>query len=91
MLRPLLCGLIAVVILTGCSKQAQQEKIRLAINPWPGYEFLYLAGQKGFFVEHGLNVEIVELSSLADVQRIYIQGRVDALARRLLRRFKPQG
>ena len=66
-----------MLLLGACTPPQPEKKVRIAINPWPGYEFLYLASQKGFFADAGLNVEIVELSSLADVQRSYIQGRVD--------------
>jgi NitT/TauT family transport system substrate-binding protein len=65
--------------LAGCSN-ASEEAVRIAINPWPGYEFLHLAKSKGFFEDEGLNVELIEMASLADVQRVYIQGRADGMA-----------
>ena len=65
--------------LSGCSNP-NQDLVRIAINPWPGYEFLHLAKSKGFFKEAGLNIELIEMASLADVQRVYIQGRADGLA-----------
>ena len=65
--------------LVGCSNP-NQNLVRIAINPWPGYEFLHLAQAKGFFKQAGLNIELVEMASLADVQRVYIQGRADGLA-----------
>ena len=68
-----------MVLSIGCS-DPHQDVARIAINPWPGYEFLHLAKAKGFFKEEGLNIELVELASLADVQRVYIQGRADAIA-----------
>jgi NitT/TauT family transport system substrate-binding protein len=54
--------------------------VRIAINPWPGYEFLYLADQKGFFEAEGLDVELLELASLADVKRVFEQERADGMA-----------
>ncbi|MFT4924987.1 MAG: NitT/TauT family transport system substrate-binding protein [Phenylobacterium sp.] len=74
---PLCIIVFCTVFLFGCGPAPKPQKVRIAINPWPGYEFLYLAAEKGMFVKQGMNVEIVELSSLADVQRVYIQGRVD--------------
>jgi len=65
--------------LVGCSNP-NQNLVRIAINPWPGYEFLHLAQAKGFFKQAGLNIELIEMASLADVQRVYIQGRADGLA-----------
>ncbi|WP_167494711.1 ABC transporter substrate-binding protein [Vibrio profundi] len=67
------------MLLSSC-EQYTKKTVRIAINPWPGYEFLYLADQKGIFEDVGLDIELVELASLADVQRIYVQGRVDGMA-----------
>jgi len=63
--------------LTACSKP--QPPVSIAINPWPGYEFLYLAEHKGFFKQLGADIKLVQLSSLGDAQRAYINGRVDGL------------
>jgi len=71
--------LLSCMLVVSCGKQ-DQKPVRIAINPWPGYEFLYLADQKGIFEDVGLNIELVELASLADVQRTYVQGRVDGMA-----------
>lgn len=71
--------LLSCMLVVSCGKQ-DQKNVRIAINPWPGYEFLYLADQKGIFEEVGLDIELVELASLADVQRTYLQGRVDGMA-----------
>ncbi|SFB89727.1 ABC transporter substrate-binding protein [Pseudoalteromonas denitrificans] len=68
------------VFLLSCSKITKSPKVKLAINPWPGYEFLYLASEKGFFLQEGLNVELIEAPSLADVQRMYAQGHANAMA-----------
>jgi len=69
-----------LIFVTSCTERPEQKTIRLGINPWPGYEFLYLADQKGFFKEEGLDIELVELASLADVKRVFEQGRIDAMA-----------
>jgi len=74
----IVCYLLTFV--TSCTEKADQKTIRLGINPWPGYEFLYLADQKGFFEEEGLDIELVELASLADIKRVFEQGRIDAMA-----------
>jgi len=69
-----------LIFVTSCTEKPDQKTIRLGINPWPGYEFLYLADQKGFFEEEGLDIELVELASLADIKRVFEQGRIDAMA-----------
>jgi len=87
-----LCVLLLIFLsLSACTKKAPPEKVRLAINPWPGYEYLYLAKQKGFFEKHGLNVDLLELSSLADVSRIYEQGRADAMASTIIESVQVAG
>lgn len=68
------------LLLASCAEEPDQKTIRLGINPWPGYEFLYLADQKNFFEEEGLTIELVELASLADIKRVFEQGRIDAMA-----------
>jgi len=75
---------VVLLLLIGCDQSVDKQKVKIALNPWPGYEYIYLAEQKGFFADQGLNIEVVEMSSLADVQRVYIQGRVDAFASTLI-------
>lgn len=74
-----LCALLVVLLIIGCTKQ-EERPITIALNPWPGYEFLHLAQSHGYFKAVGLNAEIVLMDSLSDVQRAYIHGRVDGFA-----------
>lgn len=66
------------LLLSACSKPANPS-IKLAINPWPGYEFLYLAKEKELFKQAGLNVELIEAPSLAEVKRLFRQGKANAM------------
>lgn len=91
MIKKVLFVLSCIFILSACTPAEKPKTIRLGINPWPGYEFLYLAGQKGFFKQHGLDVEIVELSSLADVQRVYTQERIDAFGSTVIEAVQAAG
>lgn len=76
----LLFALLLTSLLGGCSPSSQQAPLRIAINPWPGYEFLYLASKLDLYAQQGLNVEILESASLADAQRAYQYGRADGFA-----------
>ncbi|ABL98278.1 ABC transporter substrate-binding protein [Shewanella amazonensis] len=70
-----ICLLLMIALLfCGCSEP--KEKIIIAINPWPGYEVLYLAQQQGFYEAAGLNVGFVQVATLSDAQRAYLSGRV---------------
>ena len=70
---------MSLLVLLSCSKPVT-PKVKLALNQWPGYEFLYLAKEKGFFEKHGLNIEIVETASLAETKRLFQQGKANAMA-----------
>lgn len=72
--------LVMAAGLTGCSPSQKQEKIRIVFNPWPGYEFLYLAQEKGYFKANGLNIEMVPTASLSDGLRAFMSGKVNAMA-----------
>jgi len=71
--------LFIILSLYGCSKPTVSP-VEIAINPWPGYEFLYLAEQKGFFEEVQFNAKLIQLDSLSDAQRSYVNGYADGLA-----------
>lgn len=75
--------ILAIMSLLGCSPTAD-DKIKISINPWPGYEFLYLAEQKGIFEQVGLNIELVQTSTLSDAQRAYINNYVDGFTSTLV-------
>ena len=81
--------LALLFFLTACSEK-KQAPITLAINPWPGYELLYLAQQKGYFATAGLNLKLVELGSLSDAQRAYLRGNVDGMTSTLIEAIQAQ-
>jgi len=72
-------GAFVAMVASGCD-QAPQRELRLAINPWPGYEFLYLAQQKGFFEQEKCNVRLIEYASMSDCRMAFENGQVDAMA-----------
>jgi NitT/TauT family transport system substrate-binding protein len=76
-LRRLALLALALLAASGCV-QAPDEPLRVGINPWPGYDFLYLAQQKGFLAEEGVDVEIVAFTSVGDSRRAFERGQLDA-------------
>ncbi len=60
------------------------DVVRIAINPWPGYEYLYLAEQKGFFKEEGLSIALKQFSSLEDVRLAFERGQIDGMCTTLI-------
>jgi NitT/TauT family transport system substrate-binding protein len=69
---------VLLALLAGCG--ADRTELRLAISPWAGYEFLFLAKEKGFFADEGLDVRLIELSSLSDCRVAFESGRAEAMA-----------
>lgn len=61
---------------SGCNRSSR-EPIKFATNPWPGYDPLYVARDKGFFEEAGLDVTLVDLTSLGASRRAFERGQVD--------------
>ena len=76
----LVSGVFFLGMFSACARQDSNGPVRIGVNPWPGYEFLYLAAEKGFFLAEGLEVELLEHASLADVKRTFEQGRADGMA-----------
>jgi NitT/TauT family transport system substrate-binding protein len=54
------------------------------MNPWPGYEALTLAQEKGFFAAAGLDVQLIEYNSLGDVLRAFLKGQIDGMTATLI-------
>lgn len=55
-------------------------KIVIGNAPWPGYLGLYVAADKGFFKEKGLDVEVREYQGFADLSRDYLAGNMQGRA-----------
>jgi len=79
MKKPIVIFSLFCALLMGFSCAKTSQTIRIGINAWPGYEFLYLAQEKGFFEAEGVDVRIIEFNSLADGKRAYERGQIDGL------------
>ncbi len=80
---------IAAVLLTliyqnSITFEKTQASIRIGITQWPGFEYLFITKKMGFFEQANINVELIELSSLAEVRRAYSRGKVDGMAATLV-------
>lgn len=73
------CVLIwALLLSVGCAPKSELP-LRMGITPWPGYEFLYLAQEKGFFRDEGVDVRVVQFSVYEDARHALERGQIDGL------------
>ena len=75
-------GLLA--LLPGCGDRQTSRTIQIGINDFPAHELLYLAQEKGFFREEGVDVRIVEFSSLGDSAIAFRNKQLDGVATTLV-------
>lgn len=59
--------------------RSPEQPLRLAINQWAGYEFAVLAKELGYFEDAGIDVRLLELTSLGDVRRAFERGQADGM------------
>jgi NitT/TauT family transport system substrate-binding protein len=70
--------LFAILAVVGCVENPRPP-IRIGIAPWPAFEVLYLAQERELFASEGVDVRLVEYSSLGDARRAYERGDVDGM------------
>ncbi len=77
---------ILMFSVTGCNKITEIKpklyngKITIGTVSWPGYLALYVARDKGYFKEAGLDVDIKRYTSQTECSRDYINGRLQGRA-----------
>ena len=65
-----------LLALAACGSEPK-EPLRIGVNVWPPFELLYLAREKGFFQQEGVEVDLVDFSSYTGILRSYHQGNID--------------
>ena len=70
---------LAALLLGACGAPPA-EPLRIAVNPWPGYESLFLAETIGAYARAGVRVRLVGVSSTGDARRSFEREQVDGFA-----------
>lgn len=73
-------AVLAVLTLPAACDGDAQPALCVGINPWPGYEVLYLAAARGYYRDAGVDVRVVEFASPADERRAFERGQIDLMA-----------
>ena len=63
------------------SGSAQSDKVIIGQSSWIGFAPLYIAEEKGFFKEHGADVEIQSIESKTDSKTALAAARRHAVCR----------
>lgn len=71
---------LLLVICAGCGSREQRHRYKVGLGPWVGFGPFYLAQERGFFKEAGVDVDLVVLTGLAERNSSLKSGRVDGLA-----------
>ena len=70
----LICLVVLLPVLFACS-DTPQKALKIGSNVWPGYEFYYMARDKGYLNPE--QVRLVEFSNATDVSHELLNGHVD--------------
>lgn len=73
-------GVIAAAGLALLQLSRRQVPLAVGMISWPGYEYLYLAEQKGLDRPFGLQLSVRQYSSLVDQRRAFERGDVPVMA-----------
>lgn len=71
---PILPALLLVPGLTGC--RTGPVKLTVPIADWPGYEYFYLAQQRGLDHAEGLSLDVVEFPDPQTIVHAYLRGEL---------------
>lgn len=61
-------------------KKLFKGEIVIGTAIWPGYLCLYLAAEKGYFKDEGLDVKVLKYTGLASLSRDYLAGKMQGRA-----------
>jgi len=66
-------------VFSGCNEKSKNINFRIGFNTWVGYGPFYIAKEKGFFQDEGLNVDLIRIEGTGDRRAALIGNRIEAL------------
>lgn len=81
-LIPFYLLILSSLLLSACSQP--KPELRIGFNAWPGYEFITLAEQLGYYQDEGVNIKLTPFQTLADGRRAFEKGHIDIMAGTLM-------
>ena len=68
----------ALIVIAGSSQAAQAEPLRIGIPTWVGFGPMYVAEEKGFFMDEGVDAHTIKIEQ--GNFEMLIDGQIDAWA-----------
>lgn len=65
---------------SGSGEEGKNEKVIIGQSSWIGFAPLYIAEEKGFFKEHGADVEIQSIESKTDSKTALAADRIQGVS-----------
>ena len=56
-----------------------EQPVKLGVNKWPGFAYVYVAQEKELFEKNGVDVELVFNEAYLDNQLAFVNGKVDGI------------
>lgn len=72
--------ILAVAGAGGSAAAKSGETVKISMPTWTGYAPLLLAQEKGFFAEHGVDVEFVVIQGLAERKQALAANKIQGMA-----------
>lgn len=72
--------LLALSASAAMATAASAETVRIGLQPWLGYGPLWVAAEKGFFADRGLDVELIDFNWDQDVNAALVSGNIEVQA-----------
>jgi NitT/TauT family transport system substrate-binding protein len=83
----IICSVLLVLTVAACGKEQSSgstkkssEPLKVTLPTWTGYGPLFLAKEKGFFEENGIEVELSIVEGLAERKQALASGKIDGMA-----------
>jgi NitT/TauT family transport system substrate-binding protein len=78
--KALAIGLGALVCLgSACHPTTKNQPLRIALNIWPGYGAFFIAKDKGFYQQEGVNVQIEIIQGDPEREAALVAGKIDGI------------
>jgi NitT/TauT family transport system substrate-binding protein len=78
--RAMVLSLIFFICIgSSCRSPSQNAPLKIALNIWPGYGAFFIAKDKGFYQQEGVNVQIEIIQGDPEREAALVAGKIDGI------------